>query len=373
MKKGTKNKRTLFPSPYLWSVILILVLFFSLFVTNNSDLLSYRFEKSSIDLYLRSQDIPRDYHIDKVFLSDSDIHISAGYLYAQGADPTYYNFQHPPLIKYLYGFSIIFFQNPYYVQIFFAIIYLLTAHWFFLKISKNNYALSLTAAMLLAADPLLTSLSSQALLDLGQASLSMIYFASILIFPTNYWLHGISLGLFAASKFWAAPVFFVTLLVVYQVLTKKFRIKNYILHLIIASLIFSLTYMKAFIVRGGQFNIIHYQLMTFKYWLTNSVSSIPMASLVLFVTGFFKTWWGNKDLAFSSVWSPFWPVGLIVSAFATRTAYFLKEKEVLILVLVPLLYLLFLGVQAPFSRYFIMILPYIYFSISYLLFKSIKT
>ncbi len=80
---------------------------------------TYRFDPVLINSYLQSQDIPHEVD-QRVFLSDGEIHIAAGYLYAKGADPTVYNFQHPPLLKYLYGLSILVFHNPYFVQLFFV-------------------------------------------------------------------------------------------------------------------------------------------------------------------------------------------------------------------------------------------------------------
>ena len=49
-----------------------------------------------------SQDIPHEVAGKRLFLSDSEIHIASGYLYALGNNPITFNFQHPPFIKYGY-------------------------------------------------------------------------------------------------------------------------------------------------------------------------------------------------------------------------------------------------------------------------------
>ena len=99
--------------------VYLIVLFF-----RNPNIFSYKFDTSLVKKYLCSQDISHEPPCKRLFLSDEDIHIAAGYLYAKGSDPIVYNFQHPPLIKYLYGYSIILFHNPYFVQIGLGILFL---------------------------------------------------------------------------------------------------------------------------------------------------------------------------------------------------------------------------------------------------------
>ena len=73
--------------------------------------------------YLRSQDIydPEGLIKDRLIISDSDIYLGSGYLYSLGENPVEYNFQHPPLIKYIYGYAIKFFNNPYIAQFLFSL------------------------------------------------------------------------------------------------------------------------------------------------------------------------------------------------------------------------------------------------------------
>ena len=85
----------------------ISVAFLGLLVVKFPSIFSYKFSQDTVKNYLKSQDIedPKGLITDRVIMSDSDTYSATGYLYAKGEDPTKYNFQHPPLIKYLFGFS----------------------------------------------------------------------------------------------------------------------------------------------------------------------------------------------------------------------------------------------------------------------------
>ena len=91
-------------------IFIALSLYYSIIAITKPVVLNYQFHDRLIQQYLRSQDITHDVAM-RSFLSDSDIHIAAGFLYASGADPAEYNFQHPPFIKYLFGVSILIFNN----------------------------------------------------------------------------------------------------------------------------------------------------------------------------------------------------------------------------------------------------------------------
>ena len=103
----------------LFYIFIAIFVFWTILFIKNRSIFYYAFDKDLIDSYLHSQDIT-DRVEGRVFISDSDIYITSGYLYAQGEDPVKYNFQHPPLIKYLYGWSIGLSGNPFFVQIIFS-------------------------------------------------------------------------------------------------------------------------------------------------------------------------------------------------------------------------------------------------------------
>ncbi|MDH7476099.1 MAG: hypothetical protein QHH09_01345 [Microgenomates group bacterium] len=353
---------------------MILIIYLMILFLFKRQIFTYKFNKKLIDRYFCSQDIPYEPNCRRVWLSDEELHIAAGYLYAKGSDPAVIDFQHPPLIAYLYGFSILFFNNPYYLEIFFGLLFLSLIYLLGLKIFKSKLV-STIGCLLLLIDPLFIDLSSQASYELGQAVFLLMYLILMVFYKKNFVLPGIALGLLCASKFWGAAVFFVGITALYKIINKEFNLKIFFYHLLIAFFTFSLTYLKSFLNQKFLFNIVFFQLKILKYWIQHSITNIPFASLVLFTTGFFKSWWGNYEILRSHVWSIIWPISLI-SSFYVGIKNLIKNKtltKIVFFSIIPLLYLIYLGVQAPFPRYFILILPFCYLSFAYSLSLKIKS
>lgn len=108
----------------------------------------------------------------------------------------------------------------------------------------------------LIIDPLFIFLSSNAFLDLGQATIGLIYFLTVLLWPKKFILHGIVLGLFAATKFWPTPIIFIFFLSFYNLQRKKFYFKKLIASLIIAFFVYNFFYLKTYIDSAWRFNSI---------------------------------------------------------------------------------------------------------------------
>jgi len=337
----------------------------------NRQMFTYKFDKKLISLYFCSQDIPYEPNCPRVWLSDEQLHIAVGYLYATGSDPAVIDFQHMPAVAYLYGFSVLAFDNPYYVEILFGLALIVLVYRLGKDTLQSSFAAGLTC-LLLIADPLFLNLSQETSYELGQTVFLLLYFIFMFRPKDNYVLQGVFLGLMATAKFWGACVFFVGTIALYKLIKRQLDLKSYLLHLLVAFFVFCLIYVQSFINNHFHFNIVFLQLKVLKYWWQHSITNLPLASVMLFTTGFFKSWWGNHGWLRTQPWSFFWPITLITSIIASIKTLRKKglTKEVFIF-LIPVLYLVYLGVQAPFSRYFILILPFSYLSLSYLLFDCL--
>ncbi|MBI4225860.1 hypothetical protein HY612_01985 [Candidatus Roizmanbacteria bacterium] len=356
-----------------WILISFLIIFYLviLFLFKRS-IFSYRFDKKLIDRYFLSQDIPHEVKGKRLFLSDNEIYMATGYLYAKGADPSVYNFDHPPLIKYLFGYSILFLGSPYPVQVLFGVAVLLLTYYLGLRVFQSP-GISFFASFLLTIDPLFLDISSASLLDLGEAVFLLMYMISMLFFKRNFIFQGIILGLLAGAKSLVSPLFFVTILLFYQWYKKELKIKEYFLHLVVAFVAFSFLYTRTFLERGGEFNIIFFILKTVKYRIQHNITSLPGSSLLLFLTGFFQTWWDEKGLLREKVWTVLWPISFLVMTIKIYTVFQIKKLTIKdLLTLTPFLYLFYLGVQAPFARYFLIILPFSYLSLSEFIWSNLN-
>lgn len=361
-----KNKSLLFK---LSAVLTILLIYYARMYIVAPHIFSFTFSPTRVEQYFKSQDITR--HVTgRVYLSDEDIHMAAGYLYVYGFDPTTYNFQHPPLIKYFYGYTTRIFGNPYLIQLFFGSA-LLTLTYFAAQLLTKKSWVAYLACLFLIADPVFTDLSQHTLLDLGQSVFAFSYVLAHLYMPSSFVLQGILLGAFAASKFWSTTLFFIAGTAIYNILRKKFMARQFIFHILVAFLTFCAVYAHSFIAQAP-FNIIFFQLKTLKYWFHHSVSSIPGDAIYLFLTGHHHMWWQNNDIIKVPEWPLIWPImafGLIVSIYVHRK----KVSPLLLMSVIPLLYVVYISLQAPYMRYFILILPYCYiilFNTLSLIFKN---
>ncbi len=364
-----------------YAIFLVIGIYFLTLIFRQPQIFTHRFDLDLINQYFLCQDIPNEVPGKRVFLSDGEIHQAAGYLYWQGYNPAEINFQHPPLIKYLFGLSIKLFNNPFIPQIIFGVTLIYLTYLCGTRVFQSR-PVGLLASFLLAVDPLLSSLSADALLDLGQAVFILAYILVSINQKRSYFWQGVFLGFVAASKFWAGALFFFAATFIYQPIKKKEFNKNFIkkivnkkllkqtinyflLQLSVAFIIFCIIYLPSFVYKRGAFNIIFFELKTLKYWFNHSISSMPFASLVLFITGYFKTWWDNSIVRTPS-WTILWPISFFTNLFTTGKYLFDKKRinKQIFLNLLPVLYLVYLGVQAPFERYFIIVLSFLYLQLS---------
>jgi len=231
-----------------WIFLILFTIFYVFYsLIFKSDFVNYKFDPQVIEKYKRSQDITAEVE-NRTFISDSDIYLSAGYLYSKGENPIIYNFQHPPLIKYLFGFSIKLFSNPLIVQYIFGIIFIYLTYLLGKKVF-NNSIVSIVSVFLVFFDPIFQNQLEGALLDIGQSVFGLGYVLSFLFLPGSIFVQGILLGLFAASKFWIAVIVIFGILNLYKffILKKKLDYKNIICTVSIAFIVFSFTYLKTFI------------------------------------------------------------------------------------------------------------------------------
>lgn len=346
-----KPYRYLFKPRVLMAVLAILS---ALVAFRNIDFESEKVTGDYIATYLRSQDINFDVK-PRAHISDEHIYVASGFLYATGSSPTEYNFQHPPLIKYLFGISAIHLGSAMWVQYAFAVALPLLTYLLGMKIFKSNFV-GFMGSIFLIFDPLFINLSRHALLDLGQATFAVSYVLVSLCFPKRPAVSGMLLGLFAASKFYSpAIVYFLAVEALLFITNKKIDAKRILITLASSFLVFNLIYIQAYL-KVGRFNIMFWQAKIIKYMLHHDAAASVGASIVLFMTGSFKNWWGRGPSR--DTWSLLWPTAFLVNLVNILRSTHIDKK--MFIFAFPVLYLISLSAQAPFSRYFILVMPFLY-------------
>lgn len=327
-------KRKLFP--YLLISICYLV-----FVFTYKDFLFRKFDQNIIPNYLRSQDIEdiNDEIKDRIIVSDDEIYQAAGFLYTKGNPPTAYNFQHPPLIKYLFGYSSKYFNLPVLPNVFFGLV-LLFEVYILGKLVFKKHEVGLLASILLLIDPVFKEVTIYSLLDLGQIVFILGFLITTIFYSKKYVLSGILLGLAAASKFYSPILVFLLVIYLYKILNKKLNIKNELFTLATAFIVFSLIYIKTL-----PLNPIYYQARIIKFMVNHNQSTSWGRVVPMFTNGYIL-----------------WPLSL-----ATSVVLLFKQKVKTVkffIFLLPLTYFLVMTFQLPFTRYFILITPFLYLAFS---------
>lgn len=329
--------------------LIILIFSFILFIFLNKSYFFQKFDSTIINQYLKSQDIldTQDLIKDRIFISDAEIYQASGYLYATGSNPIEYNFQHPPFLKYLFGFSSKIFNLALIPNIIFAAILLFEVYLLGDLIFKNKL-IGFLASILLLADPVFKEVSIYTLLDLGQITLLIGFLIISLFYQKYYLLSGVLLGLAFASKFYSPVFIFLALIYIYKLINKKFNLKTETITLITAFLVFSLCYIKAFSI-----NLPFYQAKIIKFMIDHNRANSWGEVIPIFIKGYI-----------------FWPVSFI-SSFYLLFKQKLKSVQFLFLI-IPIIYFVIMTFQIPFTRYFILILPFTYLGLGKVIWTNIQ-
>lgn len=345
IKKSLRNRLVIYINSN-WHIFVLVTIYLTYITFFRSDIIKHRFNEDLTRQFYLSQDIPYEVAGNRLFLSDQDIYAATGVLYFRGGDPAFENFEHPPLGKYFFGLSTLLTNNPLVIQLIWGFLLLLYTAKLGTDLTHHRL-FGLLAALGLLIDPLFQDVLGVTLLDLGQSALLLIYLYYFTKRPGSLG-SGIILGLLASFKFPAAAIFIVGIITLRSLLNKELS-WQYFKHLLVAFVVFTLTYIQAFALRGGFFNIFWHVLRMGKFFVDHSTASFFGASAILFTTGWWKTWWGDLSWLHTNLWTPLWPLGLILGVIE-RSFWGV----------IPATYLLYLGIQAPFPRYFMIAIPFVY-------------
>jgi predicted membrane-bound dolichyl-phosphate-mannose-protein mannosyltransferase len=347
-------------------------LFFVISYLSYPSSFKYRFSEDLIKDYLRSQDIEdkEDKIKDRIFISDDKIYLASGVLYARGEPPAKFNFQHPPFLKYLFGYSVLLFGSPYPILYLFSLIFIFLVYLLGILVFKSRLV-SFLALVLIFLDPVFWETSQSTLLDMGQVVFALLFLILFFYYPEKIFLQGVSLGLLFASKFWSVSLLFVFFLVFYKVffLKSKVNFKKMAFVFGIGFIVFCLSYFSILFVGRGILDIILLQLRTLKFMLYHNNAGTFGNLFMLFISGNYFSWWG-KEIIKSSVFSILWPLSFAVNMILVFKFY--KNKKIWLIFLVPVFYFLVNLTNTAFTRYFLFILPFLYTSLSFWIFSKYK-
>jgi len=292
--------------------------------------------------------------IGKKVVSDSFLYSYVGYKYVNGANPSLLNPEHPPLAKYLIGYSILLFGNEHTAGIIVAALTLLLVALVSYQINGSfllaGFAFFLTSLFSLFTDQIVHG---------PQLELYQLFFLLLVVYLLLLWMKkrklifcvgvGISFGMLLSTKtFLPFFLLFSTWLVIS--LWKQWKALFIIFFL--GALTFCLTYY-AYFTKGGT-------LRTFlglqKYIVTfYGNSNIPLLEfagnyLRLIFTGYWKFWDTARTVSAYSEWNIVWPIIFLIGMYMLKIQWN-KKKYSHPLILFVILYNLFVFVVPVFPRY----------------------
>src|SRR5260221_1998895 len=154
-------------------------------------------------------------------MGDAELYQLSGYSLVTGGDPFQISPEVPPLVKYAYGYAILWTGNPYVASAIFYFLSIISFGWLSLLAFPKNTSARLLSLFLFLLNPLFFSQIGQVGLDLPQMCFLLFHCIFLLLAVRNshqrisrtflYVLSGIFLGAFVGSKigFFAPMIFLV--------------------------------------------------------------------------------------------------------------------------------------------------------------------
>lgn len=355
----------------LFFILLIAVLFQFIFLTAQSGgkFFSRGYQKEYQGLknaYYSSQYAKKD---APGIIPDETFESFAAGAFLKGMNPIHIVHDHPPMGRYLLSLSIVLFDNPRTLIIFFMLASFLGIFLISYDITKNAL-LSLIPVAIFANEPLtLNKLAYAPLPEPVQLPFIIFafYFFMLGLRSKNkvmyYACVSILLGFVISIRFFVTGGLMVMVMAVFLLFFRR-NIKELILFvglLPLSLLVLIASYLRT--IQDGYsvlqiFGVQKYILAYHKSAFTNAFS---FWDLILFNR--WHTWWGTNAILSDSQWRLFWPISVIITTVASLFSIIAKIKltdDEKVLVLWVGGYSLMLSTGYTSTRYFFPLLPFLY-------------
>lgn len=304
-------------------------------------------------------------------IGDEGLFAYSGYRLINGDNPFSINVDKPPVAKYLFGLSILLFQNPLYVVMLFGFATLVVFYFIARHFLKNNSS-AFFATTILFLDPLFFSQFWVTALDLIQLFFLLLNILLLInIKNVRGWNvaiileSGLSLGFFAEVK---PPIIFPVIFVLETAfLLHKGLKKEYLFFLIGLFLGIILPYLKFIFLGNGIIEILKIHKFMASIYLQSQLEAHVGAVWQALLIGKFPNIVTGALINVSEWWI-LWPIltlsGIVMAIFSffTKTIPIL-HKGFAIFLLVSLFVFTFIP---SYPRYLVLVLPFLYlFSISF--------
>jgi predicted membrane-bound dolichyl-phosphate-mannose-protein mannosyltransferase len=354
-------------------IIITLVFFFIIKIYQNIDSYASKFDYSRLNNLYQYSQYALNPNNRLYVMQDWDLYAYAGYTYLTTGKIDSINIEHPPLGKYLYGISILLFNNASILQIPFAIIFLyLSFH--LAKIFLSSALFSYLIVFLLINESLFSIQLRYSLLDLMEIDFILLFIYLISKKSTNK-LNGIFLGFYlgivASIKFPVTAIILSFSYLIYLLINHRFKsIISNIKVIFLGILIFLFSYLPLFINKGVN-GFIQLQIHALRIHLSHVPEYPPFAPLKVMILNQWPVWWDKINPIWKTQeWNLFWPF-LAIAICLSPIVYWQNKndlKKLSLFFLFTWVYFVFINTRLFFPGYLLLILPQAYI----LLFWEIK-
>lgn len=364
--------KLLFSKPITISLLFVAIVLLAMLVITHSTIYTEPFNKDFMyGKYYQSQwVVPQSEHP----ISDEDLYQVAGYELVTTGTHYKINPEVPPLGKYLFGWSILLFHNPYVISLLLFLMSVLVFYGlstFLIKIPS----LRLLSLILFVADPLLSSLAYKSLLDLPLLLAMLIHILMLFLvvrqskptFPMNILFIlglGITCGAFAAIKF---PFLAIVIICADIILLIRLKKPGMIVPvLIVASITYLGTYTTYLLAGHTIIDLLKAQKWMLVFYLSSKAQAVYGTVFTSLITGAIKGWHEGAQWDRVAEWNLRWPVLFFTTIIGGvhRFKDILNNYYLLYLALVSCGLIAIYIVVPFFARYLSLVIPlFILFSV----------
>ncbi|PIS09185.1 hypothetical protein COT75_02910 [Candidatus Beckwithbacteria bacterium CG10_big_fil_rev_8_21_14_0_10_34_10] len=359
-------------------LLLAISLSFITFLIKNISFYQPEFNLGKLELLYSQSQFAQNPDDRKQIIEDEDLYAYSGWKYLTTGKLDQINIEHPPLGKYMIGFSILLFKNQNIGQIFWGIIFLVLFYKLALKTTKN-IPLSLALILIFLQEKIFQEQLTHSLLDLSLAVFLLAFFLNLVSqnkeSKINLITQGLLLGIISSLKYPTIGfIAWLTMILYFFVKKEKNILKKILIPGLVAFFVFLFSYFPFFLKNPQPISFFNLQLEALKIHLSH-VPEYPKGQ-VFKVLSFNRwlTWWGSEKYIKTVFWNFLWPV--LSLNFLFSLIFFKKLfKKNLLVNFWSLNYLLFLSLRLFFPRYLFLLLPFLYLNLCYnglYLYKAIQ-
>jgi hypothetical protein len=336
-----------------WILLLGVV---GVFCVNVYPSLTTRFDHAAVEQrYMKWMANPRDM---EWFIGDNLIYALAGWKYVHGVSPDQFNYEHPPLAKYIIGLSEVLFNNENVIGVLLGVTLLFVVYQL-AKALLRDPIFALLPVYALSLERLFIGLSSTSMLDIYYV---FFLFLSLFFFITGTGTLGtlagsVALGMSIACKVVAGLAF---IPLVALALAERRRFKTILFPMAIVPLVYVLSYVVLFMSGRGLPDFVEVQLKMFGLhyearsammypsgrWLLTFLTGIigPETRFLVYVNGEVQVV-TKHGLNLAHEFNPLtWPLCFSASILSLHEGITVKRRSLIHLSLMFLTFLAFLSV-----------------------------